>query len=131
MFKALDVITRNRNEFIDITGKVQEEIRHSGIQEGCCTLFVPHTTAGLMVNEGADPDVLTDLGEFLKRIAPQRTFTYRHSEGNSDAHIKAALVGCSQHLFIQNGILVLGTWQKVFFCEFDGPRSRRVMLQII
>jgi len=125
----ITVTSASRTALIDITASIQEKIRLSGIQEGLCFVFVPHTTAAVTINENADPDVKTDILSTLKRVFPQDP-SYRHREGNSDAHVKSSLVGASETLIIQDGRLVLGTWQSVFFCEFDGPRTRKVLIRI-
>ena len=129
MIKALTIATRSRNEFVDITSQVQDAVRESGISEGLCTIFVPHTTAGLTINEGADPSVQRDILTHLQQIIPQDS-DFRHLEGNSDAHIKASLMGSSQTVFVEEGQLVLGTWQAIYFAEFDGPRQRKVMVRV-
>jgi secondary thiamine-phosphate synthase enzyme len=126
---TLTVRSQRRNEFINITSQVENAIRTSGIQKGYCLLYVPHTTAGITVNEGADPSVQEDILNFLVRTVPSKG-GYAHSEGNADAHIKCSLVGVSRMLLIEGGKLLLGTWQAIFFCEFDGPRNRRVFLKI-
>jgi secondary thiamine-phosphate synthase enzyme len=122
--------TSSKVEFREITGEVEKLIRESGVRSGVCHVFVPHTTAGLVVNEHADASVVADVGARLAEIVPENG-KYRHLEGNSPAHIKAALVGGAQTLFIDDGRLVLGTWQGLFFAEFDGPRSRSVLVKII
>jgi secondary thiamine-phosphate synthase enzyme len=124
---ALTIRTSARCEMIDITASVAEEVRKSGIKEGICHLFVPHTTAAITINENADPDVPRDILTALDRLIPLSD-RYRHAEGNAAAHIKASLFGTSQTVFIKDGNLVLGTWQSVFLCEFDGPRTRRVLV---
>jgi secondary thiamine-phosphate synthase enzyme len=129
MYK-LDIITNARVELQDITRKVVDIVSESGVSSGVCYLFSMHTTAGITVNEHADPDVVTDIVEQLDAMVPQHD-RYRHREGNSPAHIKASLMGDSETLLIENGRLVLGTWQGIFFCEFDGPRNRTVMVNII
>ncbi|MBU1170420.1 MAG: secondary thiamine-phosphate synthase enzyme YjbQ [Proteobacteria bacterium] len=129
MLMDITVTSASRTALIDITASIQEKIRLSGIQEGLCFVFVPHTTAAVTINENADPDVKTDILSTLKRVFPQDP-SYRHREGNSDAHVKSSLVGASETLIIQDGRLVLGTWQSVFFCEFDGPRTRKVLIRI-
>ena len=121
--------SKNRKEFIDITTEIQNAVTKSGIKEGICYIFVPHTTAGITINESADPDVVYDIQQQLDKIAPAGSH-YRHTEGNADSHIKASIVGTSQTVFIENGRLKLGTWQGIFFCEFDGPRNRRVWVKI-
>jgi secondary thiamine-phosphate synthase enzyme len=127
MLCELDIRTNRREEFILITGDVNEMIARSGIKNGSCTIFIPHTTAAITVNESADPDVMADLLVFLNRLAPLQG-GYRHREGNSDAHIKAALLGSSLHLIVRDGLLDLGMWQGVFLAEFDGPRRRSVKI---
>lgn len=125
------VNSRSRNELIDITHHVQEVVKSSSVHEGLAVVFVPHTTAAVTINENADPTVKGDLLNGFTSIAPANLPAYRHAEGNSDAHIKASLVGSSETIIITDGHLVLGTWQGIYFCEFDGPRSRQVMVQII
>ena len=122
--------SKGREAFIDITSQVQEIVAASGIRVGCCVLHVPHTTAAVTVNEGADPSVQSDILTYLAERIPHRG-SYRHMEGNSDAHIKSTLVGISQVLPVEDGKVVLGTWQSIFFCEFDGPRSRRFHVQLV
>ncbi|MCK5381122.1 MAG: secondary thiamine-phosphate synthase enzyme YjbQ [Candidatus Latescibacteria bacterium] len=129
MIHTLTIATRSRNEFVDITSKIQDVVRESGLSEGLCTIFVPHTTAGLTINEGADPSVQRDILTHLQKIIP-RDDDFRHLEGNSDAHIKASLMGSSQTVFVEEGQLVLGTWQAIYFAEFDGPRRRKVMVRV-
>jgi secondary thiamine-phosphate synthase enzyme len=121
----LTVKTTEREQFINITERLNELLAGSGVRDGCCTVFVSHTTAALTVNEDADPDVMEDLLRFLQKMVPLKN-GYRHREGNSDAHIKASLLGCSLHLIIKDGYFDLGTWQGVFLAEFDGPRRRTV-----
>lgn len=130
MIRYIDLKSRARTEFIDITGDIKEMLKAANIGNGVCHLFVLHTTAGITVNEGADAAVQTDINRFLSKLVPQDPY-FNHAEGNSDAHIKSALVGTSQTLQVENGKLVLGTWQSVFFCEFDGPRPRRVAVKIV
>lgn len=115
-------------QFSDVTGQIQKAVTESGIQDGICHVHNPHTTAGLTINEGADPAVQTDILTALKKIVPM--LSYQHLEGNSPAHVMASLVGSSVTVFIENGRLQLGTWQKIFFCEFDGPRSRKIFWRI-
>ena len=130
MNTEISVKSRSRNEFINITQEVQNVVNKSGIKDGFCYIFVPHTTAGITINEAADPDVVEDIQRQLDKIAPADG-NYRHAEGNSDAHIKASITGSSQAVFIENGRLKLGTWQGIFFCEFDGPRNRKVWVKIM
>ncbi len=126
----LKLSTRKRTEFIDITRQVQQAVTESGVQSGICVVYVPHTTAACTINEHADPDVARDIIGKLAELAPEEA-NYRHIEGNADAHIKAALCGTSEMVIIEDGKLQLGTWQGIFFCEFDGPRSRRVWVKIV
>ena len=130
MLKYLNVKSSTRKEFIDITGLVQQEIADSGISEGVCYLYVPHTTAGVTINEGADPSVQTDMVSVFSKLIP-KDMNFRHAEGNSDAHVKSTVVGASISVPVSEGRLILGTWQAVFFAEFDGPRHRRVALKLI
>ena len=122
--------TRSRVDFQDITREIQNVVESSGIESGVCYVFVPHTTAGVTVNEHADPSVAEDIIAKLEALIPQHG-NYRHMEGNAPAHIKASLVGNSEALLVEGGELVLGTWQGVFFCEFDGPRNRTLLVRII
>jgi secondary thiamine-phosphate synthase enzyme len=124
LHEIFGVRTHKRNEMIDITHEVARIVDKSGIESGTVTVFCPHTTAGITINENADPDVPHDLLLTLEQIIPQHRPGYRHNEGNSDAHVKSSLVGASETVLIQGGRMVLGTWQGIFFCEFDGPRSR-------
>lgn len=129
MLQEIAVRTRSRSQLIDITGQVRNAIAESGIKEGLCHIFVPHTTAAVTINEKADPNVARDIEVTLERIVPAGR-GYRHSEGNSDSHIKSTIVGAHELVIISKGKPVLGTWQAVFFCEFDGPRSRRCLIRI-
>ena len=122
--------SKSREAFIDVTSRVQEIVAASAIRSGLCILHVPHTTAAITVNEGADPSVQSDVLAYLADRVPYRA-PYQHMEGNSDAHIKSTLVGVSQVLPVENGKVVLGTWQSIFFCEFDGPRNRRLHVQLV
>lgn len=126
----INVKSNSRNEFIDITEEVQKQIAEAGVAEGVVFLYVPHTTAALTINEGADPAVKYDIINTLSRLIPH-VAGYRHMEGNSDAHLKSSIIGVSAMVPISEGALVLGTWQSIYFCEFDGPRHRRVELKII
>lgn len=126
----IGISTTSRVDFADITATVAEAVRSSGIQSGICYLFVPHTTAGITVNEHADPSVVDDIEAQLEAMIPQHR-NYRHLEGNAPAHIKASLVGNSLAVPVDGGRLVLGTWQGIFFCEFDGPRQRNLLIKII
>jgi len=127
--KTLSVKTVRRTQLLDITRKIEEHVTQSGVKSGLCHLYVPHTTAGIAINEHADPDVASDVEEIFNRLIPHNG-QYRHAEGNTDSHMKGILSGSSQTVFIANGKLALGTWQGVFLCEFDGPRSRRVFVKI-
>jgi secondary thiamine-phosphate synthase enzyme len=120
--------TKRRCELVDVTAEVAGDVRRSGISDGACIVFVPHTTAGITVNENADPDVRTDMGSFMSKLVP-RDPSFRHSEGNSDAHVKSTLFGPSLSLIIRSGEPLLGTWQGVYFAEFDGPRHRRYFVK--
>ncbi len=128
--KQLAVKTNSRFEMIDITNHVRSVLRESNVKSGICYVFVPHTTAAVTINENADPDVPRDIIMELDKVIPLHD-NYRHMEGNSAAHIKASLVGSSEMIFIENGSLVLGTWQSLFFCEFDGPRTRKVFVKLV
>jgi secondary thiamine-phosphate synthase enzyme len=130
MIQTFQVRTSRQIEFIDITRSVQEAIKKTGAEDGVCIVFVPHTTAGITINENADPSVVQDIIMELNKIVPFKD-QYQHLEGNSPAHIKASLLGCSQTVFIESGKLALGTWQGIFFCEFDGPRNRKVYVKVI
>jgi secondary thiamine-phosphate synthase enzyme len=130
MFHTLTVRTGSRTEFLDLTGQIQEAVRESGVQEGLCHLFVPHTTAAVTINENADPSVKADILMVLNKIISDKE-PYRHLEGNSPAHIKASLIGPQLTLMVSGGRLMLGTWQGIYFCEFDGPRSRRLHLKVV
>lgn len=127
--ETIQVKTGSRIQFADITSRVQEVISKSGVKEGIAVVYVPHTTAGVTINEAADPAVAQDIVGKLSQLVPHDN-SYRHAEGNSDAHIKATLVGSSVHLIVSRGAAALGTWQGIFFCEFDGPRTRKVFIKI-
>lgn len=124
------VSTRNRCQMIDITGQVGSIVKESGIENGDAIVYCPHTTAAITINENADPTVPQDILLSLAEVAPHSNPGYRHFEGNSDAHCKSTLVGCSEQVLVKDGAPVLGSWQGIFFCEFDGPRSRRVIVQV-
>jgi secondary thiamine-phosphate synthase enzyme len=130
LITKIDIKTGSRIEFKDITREISDIVGKSGVKSGVCYIFVPHTTAGIMVNEHADPAVAADIAAQLDAIVPQHK-NYRHTEGNAPAHIKASILGDSRILFIEEGQLVLGTWQGIFFGEFDGPRSRSVLVKIV
>ena len=122
---SIQVKTRSRNQMQDITGDVQKKVTDAGIKTGVCMIYVPHTTAGVTINEGADPAVCKDILNKLQELVPPNA-GYLHMEGNADSHVKASLMGSSVSVMVENSRLVLGTWQKIFFCEFDGPRTRKV-----
>jgi len=126
----INLKTTRHSEMIDITGRVRKILRETGLQAGLCIVYVPHTTAGVTINENADPDVPADILSSLNRIVPLDN-PYRHREGNAAAHVKSTLVGASQVVPVEDGDLVLGTWQAVFFCEFDGPRNRKVLVKFL
>lgn len=124
------ISTVKEQEFIDITSIVKEQVRISGVKEGVAIIFIPHTTAGITINENADPDVVSDMLKSFEKVFPIKG-DYQHYEGNSHAHIKASLMGNSSTVIIENGNLKLGTWQGIYFCEFDGPRSRNIYIKIM
>ena len=124
------VSTKSRNQMIDITSQVGSLVGRADITDGDVIVYCPHTTAAITINENADPSVPHDMLLTLEELLPQRRPGYRHSEGNSDSHCKSSLVGCSEQILIKGGSLQLGTWQGIFFCEFDGPRSRKVIVQV-
>jgi secondary thiamine-phosphate synthase enzyme len=128
LIKEIRVSTQKRSQMLDITGLVNQRIKESGVNNGICCVFVPHTTAGITINENADPDVVSDILRETDKMVPWDD-GYRHIEGNSAAHIKASMMGFSQVIFIESGRLVLGTWQGIYFCEFDGPRNRKVLIK--
>lgn len=130
MNTEISIKSKSRTEFINITNEVQNAVSKSGIKDGVCYIFVPHTTAGVTINEAADPDVVDDIQQSLNKLVPHSGH-YQHTEGNADSHIKTSIIGSSEVVFIENGRLKLGTWQGVFFCEFDGPRNRKIWLKII
>ena len=130
MLKQLSVKTTTREEMVDITAKVRQVMHESKIEDGVIHIYCPHTTAGITINEGADPAVQRDMLFKLRDIIPHHD-DFRHSEGNSDSHIKSTLTGNTQTLFIKDGALLLGTWQKIFFCEYDGPRNRSYYVKVM
>lgn len=127
---TFEVRTRQRDEFVEITDRAQQFVAETGIQSGVLIVYVPHTTAGVTINENADPDVVHDMLLTLKRLVPKDAPGYRHAEGNSDSHVKASMMGSSCHVLIENGRLVFGTWQGIYLCEFDGPRTRKVHMTL-
>jgi len=128
--ESIDLSTRSRTEMIDVTRQVSECVRRSGVKEGACVVFVPHTTAAVTINEGADPSVKSDVMNLLNHVVPFEAM-YLHTEGNSAAHIKSTLVGVSRTIPVEGGSLALGTWQSIFFCEFDGPRRRKLHVSVL
>jgi len=131
MIHTIELSTRKRDEIIDITGNVAEFVRERRVQNGLAIVYCPHTTAGVAINENADPDVKRDVLQRLNEIFPWDHPGDRHAEGNTAAHLKAMTVGSSQTVLIENGRLVLGTWQGIYFCEFDGPRRRTCLVKIV
>ena len=127
---TFSVRTSGRCEMVDITADVAAVVGKSGISDGECTVYCRHTTAAITINENADPDVVEDILLTLEKLVPKNLDGYQHIEGNSDSHVKSSLVGCSEQILIKDGTLVLGTWQGVYFCEFDGPRTRQVIVQV-
>lgn len=130
MLKRFQISTELKIGLIDITSNIQKLVKDSKVTEGICFIFVPHTTAGILINENADPSVKRDFLVELNKMVPDREY-YTHAEGNSSAHIKTNIVGSSETIFIEDGRLLLGTWQGIFFCEFDGPRTRSIWVKII
>jgi len=128
--QSFEVNTTHHTQFVRIDREVQRIVSESGVTGGACHVFVPHTTAGITINENADPDVTRDIIKTLDRLVPWHA-DYAHSEGNSAAHVKASMMGFSQTVLIENGRILLGTWQSIYFCEFDGPRSRQVWVQVL
>ncbi len=129
MTREIAISTCAKKELVNVTSEIEKAVRNSGIEEGTCYVFVPHTTAGIIINEGADPSVKRDILSQLDKIAPSRG-SYEHLEGNSPAHIKASIVGTCETIIVENGKLLLGTWQSLYLCEFDGPRHRRILVRI-
>jgi len=128
--RTIEVKTERRTQLRNVTGEIEKAVAASGCKSGVCYVYVPHTTAGVIVNEGDDPDVARDIEAALDRMIPHEA-NYRHAEGNADSHIKTALTATSATIFIENGRLALGRWQGIFFCEFDGPRRREVRVKIV
>ena len=128
--ETLSVSTSERLDLVDITSQVAHEVSKSSVDTGTVTIYVPHTTCGVTINESADPDVERDIKMHLTNLVP-KDGGFRHSEGNSDSHIKTSMIGSSENIFIENGKLVLGTWQGIFLCDFDGPRTRKVYIKIV
>lgn len=130
MLIKLGISTANHTQMLNITDMIQKSVGDSGVRSGICTVFVPHTTAAVTINENADPDVVRDFTAEINKIVPWED-GYRHMEGNSAAHLKASIIGFSQQIIIENGRLLLGTWQGIYFCEYDGPRHRNVYVKIM
>ena len=130
MVKEIIVTTKSRAQMVDITGLIRDVVANSGVIAGICYVYIPHTTAGVTINENADPSVVSDILNEMAKMVPWND-NYRHAEGNSAAHIKASMMGFSQVVLIEAGRLVLGTWQGIYFCEFDGPRTRKVLVKIL
>jgi secondary thiamine-phosphate synthase enzyme len=128
--KSFSVRTQEHTQFLDITREIQSSLSDLGIRSGVAVVFVPHTTAGVTINENADPDVVADIADALEKAVPWQA-AYSHSEGNAAAHVKASVMGSSVEIIVEDGRLQLGTWQGVYFCEFDGPRSRKVWVQAV
>jgi secondary thiamine-phosphate synthase enzyme len=128
--ETFSIKTSKRNTMIDISAGVADVVAQSGITNGICTVFCPHTTGAITINENADPDVVHDVMMTLDQLFPKDRPGYRHNEGNSDSHVKCSLVGASEQIIVKNGSMILGTWQGIYFCEFDGPRTRKVVVQI-
>jgi len=128
--KELVIKTNRHSEFIEITEQVQREVSESGVKDGVCVCFVPHTTAGITINENADPDVVADIIYALDKTVPWKDSHYQHGEGNTAAHVKASMMGHSVHVLVRDGQLQFGTWQGIYFCEFDGPRTRKVWVTV-
>jgi secondary thiamine-phosphate synthase enzyme len=129
--KELVIKISRHTEFVEITEQVQDVVNESGVKEGVCVCFVPHTTAGITINENADPDVVADMIYALEQAVPWKSPHYRHREGNTAAHVKSSMIGHSVTLLLKDGQLQFGTWQGVFLCEFDGPRTRKVWVQAV
>ncbi len=128
---TLSVPTRQRCQMVDVTSEVQQVVRQAGVKNGHVICYVPHTTAGITIQENADPDVVHDVLWKLEQLVPKHESAYRHAEGNTDSHIKASMMGSSVTVFVENARLVLGTWQGIYFCEFDGPRQRQMLVKCI
>jgi len=128
--KSISVRTQKHTQFLDMTREIESSLSDLGIQSGAVVVFVPHTTAGVTINENADPDVVADIADAMENAVPWQA-AYKHAEGNAAAHVKASMMGCSVQIIVERGRLQLGTWQGVYFCEFDGPRSRNVWIQAV
>ncbi|MEO0091210.1 MAG: secondary thiamine-phosphate synthase enzyme YjbQ [candidate division WOR-3 bacterium] len=130
MYYTIELSTRSRCELVDITDKVLSVIKKSKVKSGVAIIYVPHTTAAITINENYDPSVTADINTLLNKLIPHN-FPYSHTEGNADAHIKSAIIGSTRTVFFENGEIIFGTWQGIFFCEFDGPRHRKVLVKIL
>jgi len=130
MLSQIDVKTTERTQMIDITWKIKEVVEQSNLKNGLVVIHIPHTTAAVTINENADPDVQIDMTRFMDELVPQKGY-FRHAEGNSDSHIKSSLFGVDQTIIVENGKMLLGVWQGIYFCEFDGPRHRKVFVKIV
>ena len=130
MLKSISLRTHKRREAVDITKEISKIVKESGVKNGICLIFVPHTTASITINENADPSVMRDILSTLSELIPYNK-TYAHLEGNADAHIKSSIIGSSREIIVDNGKLLLGTWQGVFFLEFDGPRTRKIFVKVV
>lgn len=130
MIKEFNINTSNRNELVDITQEVKDIVKQSKIKQGICIVYCPHTTAAITINESADPAVQRDITVNLSKLIPEKG-DYQHSEGNSDSHIKSSIIGASETLIIKDNSLILGTWQNIYFAEFDGPRQRKVIIKVL
>lgn len=128
---SVTVPTQQRAQLVDVTSEVQNAVRQAGVQAGHCICYIPHTTAGITIQENADPDVVRDLLWKLDQLVPHDDPGFHHSEGNADAHIKASMMGSSVTVLVDGGRLVLGTWQGIYFCEFDGPRQRQMLVRVV
>ena len=130
MLSKFETRTDSRTQMLDITSQVRDIVSKSGVDNGVVVVHIPHTTAAVTINENADPDVQTDMTRFMDELIPNKNW-FRHMEGNSDSHIKSSLFGCEQTIIIENGKMLLGTWQGIYFCEFDGPRKRKIFVKVI
>lgn len=130
MLKQFELKTSSRTQMLDITLQIRDIVSRSKIESGIVIIHIPHTTAAVTINENADHDVQTDMTRFMDELIPQKSW-FKHMEGNSDSHIKSSLFGCDQTIIIENGKMVLGTWQGIYFCEFDGPRTRKVFVKVV
>ena len=130
MLYPVEISTHARTELVDITDEIRKAIKKSGVKSGTCIIYIPHTTAAVTINENYDPSVCEDIVATLNRLVPHNT-RYSHTEGNADAHIKAAIIGSTRTVFFEDGKILFGTWQGIFFCEFDGPRRRRILVKIL